>query len=287
MHPLIFVSYHKRAPILPVNWIIPIHVGRKVAHESSKDSSYLSEADKNWLLTETTGDDTGDNISSKNREYCEMTGIYWIWKNIDKFENVTHIGHMQYRRHFYFDAQAFWNHSLDLEKLAYGCIHLKNKIDQTYLTQMGLEENRLTSILREYRGILPVAGDFSPLGISNLWEDFLERIPGVHVDDLIRLREILLAHYPEFAEKFDNYLDGNKKLMYQMFVLQRADFIKYCEFVFPILFKLEGQLNVEKYSINGKRTLGYLAEFLYGCYFYDLLKDKNFFTTGVSFLENV
>ena len=46
MHPLIFVSYHKRAPILPVNWIIPIHVGRKVAHESSKDSSYLSEADK-------------------------------------------------------------------------------------------------------------------------------------------------------------------------------------------------------------------------------------------------
>ena len=26
---------------------------------------------------------TGDHISSKNPNYCELTGLYWAWKNLD------------------------------------------------------------------------------------------------------------------------------------------------------------------------------------------------------------
>lgn len=40
-------------------------------------------------------DDTGDHISLKNRMYCEMTAVYWIWKNTDH----DWIGIEHYRRH--------------------------------------------------------------------------------------------------------------------------------------------------------------------------------------------
>ena len=44
---------------------IPIHVGKK-----GKPSMGIM------------GDDTGDNISDRNPAYCELTGVYWAWKNL-------------------------------------------------------------------------------------------------------------------------------------------------------------------------------------------------------------
>ena len=40
-------------------------------------------------------DNTGNNISDKNRMYCEMSAVYWIWKNT----NHDWIGIEHYRRH--------------------------------------------------------------------------------------------------------------------------------------------------------------------------------------------
>lgn len=41
-------------------------------------------------------DDTGDNISDRNRQYSELTGLYWVWKN--RRHEIAGLAH--YRRHF-------------------------------------------------------------------------------------------------------------------------------------------------------------------------------------------
>ena len=64
MNTEIWVITHKKYNEIPDDLYKTIHVGRAI----SSDLGY-------------TGDDTGDNISFKNRNYCELTGMYWLWKN--------------------------------------------------------------------------------------------------------------------------------------------------------------------------------------------------------------
>lgn len=65
-------------------------------------SSYIEPIQVGAALTEQRlaqdilVDSAGDNISEKNRQYSEMTALYWIWKHAD--EDV--IGLCHYRRHF-------------------------------------------------------------------------------------------------------------------------------------------------------------------------------------------
>ena len=84
----ILVACHKADPAIRQDDIyMPIQVGKELHPE---------------LDLGFQGDDTGDNISEKNGSYCELTAMYWAWKNLPKDVDIVGLAH--YRR--YLDVSA-------------------------------------------------------------------------------------------------------------------------------------------------------------------------------------
>ena len=82
----IVVATHKKYKMPNDDMYIPLHVGA----EGKKDKQ------GNPLDLGYQKDNTGENISELNASYCELTGLYWAWKNLD----ADFIGLSHYRRHF-------------------------------------------------------------------------------------------------------------------------------------------------------------------------------------------
>jgi hypothetical protein len=74
----VIVATHKKYEMPKDEMYLPLHVGKK-----GKDEIGFK------------GDDTGENISNKNPYYCELTGLYWAWKNL----KADYLGLVHYRRH--------------------------------------------------------------------------------------------------------------------------------------------------------------------------------------------
>ena len=58
------------------------------------------------------GDNTGENISQLNPYYCELTGLYWAWKNLD----CDYLGLVHYRRYFTKKTQ-FYKENLKIDEV--------------------------------------------------------------------------------------------------------------------------------------------------------------------------
>jgi hypothetical protein len=78
----ILVACHKLAKVYQDDIYTPIQVGK--ALHPDLDLGYITDA-------------TGDSISAKNPMFCELTAIYWAWKNL---HDVEYIGLCHYRRYF-------------------------------------------------------------------------------------------------------------------------------------------------------------------------------------------
>lgn len=94
----ILVSYIKPSYLFKTDVLTPIHLGRSVERENSKDGIVTDEEVK-WLHENCLGDDDFEgNISSVNRRVGFLTGTYWAWKNYEKLGNPAYFGSFGYRR---------------------------------------------------------------------------------------------------------------------------------------------------------------------------------------------
>ena len=169
-------------------------------------------------------DDTGDHISDKNPSFCEMTAIYWIWKNRkDPYVGISH-----YRR-------LFSNKWSDKEVLSW---------------------TDALKLLNRYDIILPQIA-FLPRSIADQY-CMNDGTPA----DLQILRVILKEKSPDYLETYDHYMKGRQTCYLNMMISRREVLDAYCGWIFPILFEMEKRVDLSVREGNQKRIFGYLAELL-------------------------
>ncbi|EZP75266.1 exopolysaccharide biosynthesis protein [Parageobacillus genomosp. 1] len=215
---VILVATHKKYQMPQESIYLPLHVGR----EGKEDLGYQ-------------GDNTGDNISIKNQNYCELTGLYWAWKNL----SCEYIGLCHYRRYF-------TNKNL-IQRFLY-----RNKKFDLILT-----ESEIKKLLKEYDVILPKKRNYY---IETVWSHYKN---AHHIKDLEETRNIIREKYPNYLEAFNRVMAGSKLHLYNMFIIKKEYFDEYCEWVFDILFELEKRIDISGYNSYQKRIFGFIAERLF------------------------
>ncbi|KAB0575056.1 DUF4422 domain-containing protein, partial [Helicobacter pullorum NCTC 12824] len=256
----ILVGYHKPAVLLKDDILTPIHLGRALATEASKDGE-MSKEDFEWMCENMIGDDTGDNISHLNRYFCELTGIYWAWKNYDKLGNPDYVGFMHYRRIFDFCGDSVKlpiSREFNIPELNYIDDHDKN---------MYLNNTNIINILLRYDGVIFRAQNVNPYLHYKHVGDFLK------IADYDTCLKIVDEKFYKYSGASKEYNNGKVSYFCNMFVMSREDFFEYCSFVFGVLFESQKLIDISKYNSIEQRVFGYLGEWLSGIFF-TYLKSK-------------
>ncbi len=280
----ILVVTHVPYKLLEGKYFVSIHAGRAIASERSKDGK-INRSDYEWLLENTIGDDSGDNISEKNRYYSECSALYWAWKNYDKLGNPDYIGLMHYRRHFVFNDKYFesvpkgnWEKGLQFIKSDF--------INDEYLGKIGLNDQNIENVCNNYDLIVSNDSDLEIIRNRNIREDYKTTILGTDVKDFDLMLEIINKKYPDYKDVILEKIFGYKKTLYQMFIMKKELFFEYCDFLFGVLFEVEKQVDFSAYSINGQRSLGYLAEIIMSIFVWKKEKEGiNVKKLGISMVD--
>ncbi|MCD7835131.1 MAG: DUF4422 domain-containing protein [Lachnospiraceae bacterium] len=182
---------------------IPLHVGR----HGKRDLGY-------------PGDDTGENISDLNFMYGELTGLFWIWQNID---NVDYVGLCHYRRYFISESGR------EMKK-------------QEYL-----------DLLKEYDAIVPKHAECD----ESYYEHFA-RAHNRH--DLDAVGRALKRLYPEYCDAYNQAMDGHIYYWGNLMVTSLTILKAYSEWLFGIFLEAGEEIDVSGYDDYHKRVYGFLSE---------------------------
>ena len=203
----ILIACHKQYPVPDGACYLPVEVGAAL-HEKS--------------IPGFTPDNSGDNISGKNKSYCELTALYWAWKNLD----ADAIGLVHYRR--YFAKKRFSREAAD--------------------------EADYRQALEKTPVIVPVKRHY--------WieTNYSQYVHAHHEQDLTVTRAVLSERCPEYLAAYDSEMQKRSGHRFNMFVMRREIFDAWCAWLFPILFEIEQRLDTSGYDAYNARVCGFIAE---------------------------
>lgn len=213
----ILIATHKQYFVPKDNIYLPIHVG----------------ADSNKNKTTFIDDNTGENISNKNPYFCELTGLYWAWKNL---KGVDYVGLVHYRRYFTMSKKKY---KTEEEKF-------KHVLTTEEADKLLENNNIILPKLRKYY-------------IENLYDHYAHTM---YVEPLNLTDEIIKKDYPEYYEEFQKLHKRTSAHMFNMFIMDKQTFDNYCKWLFDILFKLETKVDESKYDSFHARLYGRISELL-------------------------
>lgn len=193
----VVVATHKAYRMPKDEMYLPMQVGTGVAKDKAGNPVMLDYAK----------DNTGDNIAAKNPNYCELTALYWAWKNLD----ADYIGLVHYRRHF-------------------GYRHTRDPFDSI------LTYRELSPMLDECRVIVPTKRRYF---IESLYSHYKHTH---YVSQLGETRAIIGEMYPEYLESYDRVINQTYGYMFNMTIMEKPLLDEYCTWLFHILFELEARI---------------------------------------------
>lgn len=222
----ILVATHKKYQMPSEDIYLPIHVGR----EGKLDLGYQ-------------GDNQGENISKKNPNYCELTGLYWAWKNL----KCDVIGLSHYRRYFTNESK------------------LKVMSNKNNKMNLILNKKDIENLLNNNEIIVPKKRNYY---IETIYSHYKN---AHHIKDLEETKNVIGKLYPEYIKNFEDVMSGKTIHLYNMFVMSKKDFDEYCKWLFDILFELEKRTDISNYDDYQSRIYGFISERLFNVW---LLKNK-------------
>ena len=240
----ILVVYHKKSPVIKTNCLVPIQVGRA-----------LSKEKLNMI-----GDDTGENISIKNPNFCELTAMYWAWKNQDKLNYPDYVGLFHYRRLFDFKDN---------------CESIFYDFSKKTCDKFGWNDKTITEYCQNYDIISSPIVDVHPPFKENKIISVKKLYKISHrISDLKTTLKVIKERYPEYYQPAIKYINGKKSSYFNMVIMKKVIFEDYSHWLFDILFEVEKRITIPSDPYQS-RVFGFLGERLLNIYMRKLEGNKN------------
>ena len=245
----ILISCHKQSMVPDSKIMLPIEVGADLRKKHIEG-----------ILQ----DNQGENISSKNKMYCELTAQYWAWKNLD----ADYYGFFHYRRYLSFSDKKRpvdqWQNVIE------------ESPDSNCLKKYNLEDDYIQKLVREYDLVLSEEKNVTKMPDKNpsVYEQY-KNGRSLNIKDIDLVHDIIEEKYPDYLDTFEKVMKGEKTCLCNMYIMKKELFHEYMAWLFDILFEFEKRSDMSEYTVEGYRTPGHLAERLLTVFCWYTEKKKN------------